>query len=169
MQGSLIQPPIVIRSTRWKLVAPLLGALLFVAGGVWMLSLGDPGKVTSGLFTTGFFGLCALVLLVPLLRPSTLEIGREGVTERTAVRTTTYGWDQVRAFRVQKIAGRTMVAFDFTQDDPAQRRLRALSRSMAGAEGAFDNLWTIRPQALADLLNEARARWGPPTGRSARP
>jgi hypothetical protein len=53
-----------------------------------------------------------------------------------------------------------MVGFDYTDPSP-KGIVRKLNAAVAGVQGALQPGWEIGPQALADLLNQARAHWLP--------
>jgi len=85
----------VLTSSPWNNIWLLLGALLFTAGGVWLII--DEGSVMSW-FTTLLFGLCAIVFVIQMVKPETMTLGRDGFTYTLLHHKHTYAWDEVGAF-----------------------------------------------------------------------
>jgi hypothetical protein len=54
---------LILLPSRKKLVSLLLGSLLFVVGGAWMIADGE----RNGWFAAGFFAICAFVVVIQLL------------------------------------------------------------------------------------------------------
>jgi len=96
--------------------------------------------------------LLGLGILIPAPR---LEIGPSGIAQIVLWRTTRLAWPDVHEFR----PSRGLVGFDYTSPPPKGMALRRLNAAVAGVEGALQPGWEMGPQALADLLNQARAHW----------
>jgi hypothetical protein len=91
-----------------KLAVLLLVCLLFVAGGVWMLSESEP----FGWLAIGFFGLGVPVFALMMVAGVGLSLDREGFTIRTALRSKRYAWKQVSAFTTVRMRSTSFIVFD---------------------------------------------------------
>ena len=161
MQGSLDDPPIVVRAARWKSSLYLLIGVVFVSIGVLMLvTEHTTGMRLEALFVTVFFGLCVAVFTWQLVWPGELVLSPEGLRVRQLWRGARYAWSDVRDFRPYSPGGgASHVGFDFAPDYPKARRMRALASGLGGVEGGLGTGWEMSPGALCDLLNAARAKW----------
>jgi hypothetical protein len=162
MQGSLDQPPIIIRSSPKHAVLMLVIGIIFVT--VFTFTLRDPtqNRVIAYL-GIALFGLCIPVFSWRLVRPDSLSISAGGITWRNALRTTHWAWDDVKAFRAYRPTSKNAIkhlGFDFTDNYYAKngRDLRAL-KPIIGVEGSLGTGWELSATNLAKLLNEARTRW----------
>jgi hypothetical protein len=73
---------VIVRSSYLRWVLMLIGALGFVAGGVFILKIGDNGLAAWGGIV--FFGACALMAIVQILdRRPRLVIDERGILDRT--------------------------------------------------------------------------------------
>ncbi len=169
MQGSFDNPPIVIRSSKWKTALLLAVCVGFVAIGIFMLGGAIPGVIWSAYLGVALFG-CGIPLFGwQLLRPDSLELSPAGIVWRSVFKTMSWKWQDVGNFRAYRVFFSRQVGFDFSASYSGQTRLRATNKSLAGVEGALTGNWEIGPVELAKLLNEARARWagsGKPAVRS---
>jgi uncharacterized membrane protein YhaH (DUF805 family) len=158
MQGSLDQPPIVVRATRARAIWLVIGSAIFVAIGIFLWSPTD--SAVARLFCIGFFGLCGIIGLGILIAPPRLEIGPSGLTQTALWRTNKFAWTDVHNFR-PTIIGLTnkVVGFDYLTTRQKGAALRGLNTALAGVQGSLQPGWEIAPQALANLLNDARERW----------
>jgi hypothetical protein len=171
VQGSFDNPPIVIRSSKWKTALLLAVCIGFVAIGIFMLAGGKSanGPVWSAYLGIAFFGCGIPLFSMQLLRPDSLKLDPTGIIWRSVLRTTSWKWQDVRNFRPYRVFFSRQVGFDFSESYPGQKKLRATNRSLAGVEGALTGAWEIGPVELAKLLNAARERWvgsGQPSVRS---
>lgn len=158
MQGSLDEPPIVLRGDRGRGALVVMGSVVFVALGIGMWS--SQGASSSSAFAIGFFGLCGLAGLAMLVAPPRLEIGPGGLTQRVLWRTSNFAWADVYNFRPMTIGLTTkMVGFDYLNPPRKRAGLRNLNTALGGSQGALQSGWEIAPGELADLLNRARERW----------
>jgi hypothetical protein len=158
MRGSLDQPPVVVTVSRGRWVRLAIGAVVLVAMGFYLLS--QPGNPGAAILCIGAFGFGLAVGLVMLISPPRLEVGPSGVAQTVFWRTRRFAWSEIDNFRTAVIGlnGR-VVGFDYLTTSPKGAALRKLNASIAGVQGVFQPGWEIAPQKLADLLNEARARW----------
>ena len=87
----------------------LVGSLVFVAAGLWMLR----DHPVSGYLGITFFGMCAIVFCVNLLPNSSyLRLAREGFTVCSMFRSRSIEWRQVGTFGVTHIGTRRLVGWD---------------------------------------------------------
>jgi hypothetical protein len=142
--------PVTLRSSRKKMLWMLLGSLLFVAAGFWMLS---DGRVTAYL-TIAFFGLCALVFGISLLPNSSyLRLAREGFTVCSMFRSRFIEWRHVGEFGVTRIGLKKMVGWDPSH---STSKLGRANKAMCGYASALPDTYGMKAEDLADLLNHLR-------------
>jgi uncharacterized membrane protein YhaH (DUF805 family) len=158
MQGSLDQPPIVVRGSRARAIWLVIGSAIFVAIGVFLWSPTQSAVMRWSCI--GFFGLCGALGLAILIVPSRLEVGPSGLTQTVLWRTGRFTWTDVYNFR-PAIIGLTnkTVGFDYLTPRPRRTALKSLNAGLAGVQGSLQPGWEVAPEALASLLNEARERW----------
>jgi len=104
---------------RVKLWLALLGAILFVALGVSILGFREllPLRLYHGavaVIAILFFGACAVVILVRILKPSpSVELSRAGITDSTSPFGVGFlSWDEVSFISIYVIQGkRTLGVF----------------------------------------------------------
>ena len=140
----------------------LLIAAAFVAIGVFMLR--DPKEdPTISYLIIVFFGAGIPLFTWQLIHPGVLTLSPDGVSWRSPFRTVHYQWDDLQNFRPYKPTSKTIskhLGFDFTDSYRARHGgAYGLAKSLAGVEGSFGGGWELRAAELADLLNQARARW----------
>jgi hypothetical protein len=162
VQGSLDQPPMVVRSSRSTSFVMLIISIVFVAAGVLILK--EPSQNPAvGYLGIAFFGLGIPVFAWRLIRPDILIVAPEGITWRSALRTSHWQWSDVESFRPYSPADQTIskhLGFDFTDSYCAQnRQLRHTVKAIAGVDGSLGGGWELGAVDLADLLNKARIRW----------
>ena len=159
MQGSLEQPPIVIRGSRGRALMVTLICAGFVAIGAAYVS-GPKGFDPTMGFAMIFFGLGLLVGLCMLVAPARLEIGPGGIAESVLWRTRRMSWNEAYNFRpVAMGMSNKFIGFDYLVPPPKGGGLRQLNAALVGAQGALQAGWEIDSVAVANLLNQARERW----------
>jgi hypothetical protein len=153
VQGSLDQPPIVLRARRVRAVWTAIGSAAFGTLFVW-----DPTDPVLLIFS-GFFGFTCVVALSSLVVRPRLEVGPSGLTQTVLWRTKSIGWADVYNFRPAMfgLTNRT-VGFDYVTARPKRAALR-LDLDRSHIQGWLRPGWEIEPQALAKLLNDAREHW----------
>jgi Bacterial PH domain len=162
MQGSLDDPPIVIRSSQWKATVFLLISLGFVA--IAVLILQDPKESHwPAWLGIALFGLGIPVFGLRLVRPDRLTLTPDGITWRSPLRTTHWTWNDVQSFRPYVPAPTTVarhVGFDFTETYRGRDvGLRGTAKALTGVEGSLGSGWEMGPAELCDLLNNAQRKW----------
>ena len=144
---------LVLRASRWTWIGVFGLSALFTAAGVLMV--GD--EKATGWFVLSFFGLCAAVALLQVVRPSCLRLDEEafafGRGRKQRVR-----WLDVGEFRVQRVGGNLMVVFDFAPSYRGFETGRRVASALAGAEGALPDTYGLKAADLAALMNEWRSR-----------
>jgi hypothetical protein len=160
VQGSLDQPPIVIWASKGFTLLMLLIAIVFVAIGIMVLR--DPKEDHTWAYVgIILFGAGIPIFVLRLVRPDELILGPEGITWRGIFRTARFQWSDVQNFRPYSPAPKTAskhVGFDFT-DSMRGGQLRHAAKALVGVEGSLGGGWELSAAKLAELLNQARARW----------
>lgn len=114
----------------------------------------------AGWFVAITFGLGSLVFILQLLpNSSTLLLEPDGFTVRSLYRSHKYKWDDISHFAVTRIGVNKMVAFDFSGSYEKGQRARQLSAGLSGYEGALPDSYGMKPEHLAQLLNEWKSRY----------
>ena len=158
MQGSLNQPPVVVRASRARAVLLVLGSAIFVAGGLFL----PPSTESSipRILAVGFFGLCGAVGLGMLIAPARLEFGPSGIVQKVFWRTSRFAWSDVYDFRPTTIGlANKMIGFNYLRSPAKGSGLRSLNTALVGAQATLQPGWEMDAQALADMLNAGRERW----------
>lgn len=165
MQGSLDQPPIVLQASRKRGVPILILGLLMTFGGALLAAA--PGSPVAGyvLFALGL--IFVFLALLGLGAPAQLLIDPSGVKLKGALRTRSFSWDQAANFRVVRVRKTEFLGFDQPGLAGGRSLLRDLGMAVTAANvsAPYDALlpggWSIGPaESVAELLNQARARWG---------
>src|SRR5262249_43431430 len=137
----------------------LVGSALFTAGGIWMIH----EQKSSGWFVAIIFGIFTAVAGVQLFPGSDfLRLTPDGFTMKAMFRTTSTRWKDVSGFGVVKmqqhgfLTVNTMVGFDYVDSYDRSRIGRNLARAMTGCEAALPNLYGLRAEELASLMNSWR-------------
>jgi hypothetical protein len=151
----------ILRPRRGGTLLYLAVSGLFTGGGTWMVREGEK----LGWWVAAFFGLCTAVFLVQLVPGSAcLRLTPDGFEMRALFRSSSLRWTDVRGFGVVRmkqhgfLTVHTMVGFDFSDSYDRSRAGRALARAVAGCEGALPDLYGLKAEALASLLNAWRDR-----------
>jgi hypothetical protein len=141
----------------------LLLSLAFVAGGV--LIVRDPSSGAGGWLCMTFFGLCAVVFAIQLIRPQVLTLDIDGFTLDGGLvwSPKTVLWRDVQGFFVYRLPrGGKMIGYNWEpgakKDTAARRLVRAF-----GADGALPKGWPGSPEQMVEDLNAYRlwalSRW----------
>src|SRR5437588_1319158 len=138
--------PVTLRSSRKKMLLMLIGSLIFVAAGFWMLA----DHPVSGYASIIFFGLCAVVFCINLLPNSSyLRLTREGFTMCSTFRCRSIEWRHVSNFGVARIGTRKMVGWD-----PAHQisKMGKATKAFSGYVSALPDTYGLKAEELAELL-----------------
>lgn len=138
---------------KWLLVF-LIGAA-FTATGLWMIV--EDGALMAW-FVTLFFGLVAIVALIPLIGiGSHLKLDEAGFEQSLMGRRLKCSWQNVSAFHTYSIGvGNTFVAFDRAEDDG--KRITGINRAIAGGSAQLGDTFGMKAADLAALMNAFRDR-----------
>lgn len=149
MRGSLDDPPIIIRTARWKAVLHL-GAVVLVAAIMSPLARTPLWNNPLAFMLYAIFGALAVASVWELVWPGRLVIDAEGFSQRDLWRTRRWSWSEARHFRPAENRFYDFVGFDSVPG--------AAPRRTGGIDGLNQD-WELEPRALAALMNGARARW----------
>ncbi|HRE16496.1 MAG TPA: STM3941 family protein [Rhodocyclaceae bacterium] len=150
--------PMRLYPARVKALGLLVGSVLFVLGGLFLLDE-NPVIGYSGI---AFFGLCALVFLVQLALPNSsyLELTEDSFTYASLFKKTTVPWRDVAAFRVATISRNKMVGWTVSSTYDGPRTGLAISNALTGTHGALPDTFGMKAEDLAELMNEFKYRHG---------
>ena len=128
---------VVIALSKVKLSLVVVGALLFVAGGVWLLAIADtqtrylPTYIKGvAILAIGFFGLCTLYGLRKLFDGSPgLILDREGIMDNSSgISVGRVAWREIRDIQVVSIHGQRLLALFVSDHQRYLGRGNLLSR-----------------------------------------
>jgi hypothetical protein len=139
----------------------ILGSVVFVAAGFWMINDPDGSRRYSpefihvmGFICVAFFGLCAVAGLGMTFKRSKLIIEPEGLTYEWLRGRNTWAWRDVGAFEIEGQSGKT-IRFDVTGE---AGRPTSFSTSLA-RRPSIPGGWTRGIKDVCAELNAARERW----------
>lgn len=145
---------IVLTVPRRNMVFLVVGGSVFTAGGILMIASG----AAAGWFVAIFFGLCLVVGVGLLLRPSRLTIDRTGMTSVNLWRSDRFEFADCSEFttwRNPAAPSQQLVVFDWT--GVRHDSLARLSTGIAGRNAALPDTYGMSADDLAHLLNQRRA------------
>ena len=146
---------LTLHSSRVKPIFMGLICLVFVAGGILMLSDSDDKAVAW--VTIIFFGLCLAVFILQLIRPGHLILNQDGFEQVMLGRTLTVAWKDVSDFGVIKIKYNKFVSFSRHQDEG--KALAGVSKALTGGHsGMLGDSFGMKAEELAVLMNQFRHR-----------
>ena len=144
-----------IVESRTKIVLLLAATLPFVLVYAF---LPDPDQRLPG-WGGWFFGLCAGVFLILLLRPRRLTLDPDGLSISGGLtrKPVMIAWQDVTGFFPLRIrAGSSMVGFHYSPSAKNKARAAWVSKRIAGADGGIGGAWPCSSADLADQLNAYR-------------
>jgi hypothetical protein len=147
--------PRTIEASRAKAWLYFLGSLVFVAGGLWMVQ--DPSKA-GGWFVLLFFGACAVVFAIMLVRPQVLILDASGfMVSGGLVRSPRKVlWRDVRGFHVYRLPkGGKMIGYFLEPSVRKDTAMAKINRGL-GADGALPKGWPGSPEKMVEDLNAYR-------------
>ena len=145
--------PIVIDSSRGKLLGFLTGCLVFLAAGVWMLGDPDVERWIAWLCIL-LFGAGTLVFIAALFRPPTLHLDREGFEVHGLKRGRKEMWADVDSFAVQRV-GQTKQLMYTMMREPSSKA-EAAGMAMTGRRGSIAGAFALSGPELAALMQAYR-------------
>lgn len=129
----------------------LLLCSLLVTTGIWMIENGQK----LGWLPAIFFGLGILVSIITMLpNASYLKLHRNGFTQVTMFRSSTFRWEDVREFSVGSVGLNKMVMLDFVPSWHESSKLKDVAHSMSGHDGALPDTYGLSAEKLVALLQE---------------
>jgi hypothetical protein len=131
--------PVTYRTRPAKMAFLVLGSLVFVSLGLWLLPR-EPNIARACII---FFGLCALVGLVNLLPNSSyLTLTEKGFLLVSLFRKHFVEWSNVQSFVPVRIQRRSMVGWNYSSEYRGSKRLRSVNSALAGGgSGLARHLW----------------------------
>jgi hypothetical protein len=163
VRGSLDQPPIIIRQTRFYWGALLAFSAIFAAAGIFILrSASSPfgSKAFAGFLLAGACG-GAWRLLNLFVNPDSLILDSAGLAMKTASGTLKLAWRDIADIALipqDPFDAPTMeerpIPTCLLNDEAAKRTRLPNGRLKLGLA------WGMEPAKFIDLLRAAKARWG---------
>ena len=148
---------LILVPSKKKVFLVLIGCLVFVGIGLWLLSLGEgPAWICIILFGIGV--LFMSLQIIPGC--SYLELEKEGFTMCSLFRKHHYTWDEIACFGVTEIGHNKMVGFDFSEKYDRLKKTRKVSQVLAGFEGGLHDTFGLKAEELADLMTAFKIRDG---------
>lgn len=152
--------PLTLVQQRGKTAVSGLGALAFVAVGVWLLTakMENPRAAFAGALSIAFFGWVSARALAALVSPNRLTVEQAGLTLETPFRTHRWTWADLDAIDLLRVRRTEVITF-------RSRTASGLSGGVYTALGLSGNSglpggWPIKTRELFALLTRAKARWG---------
>lgn len=142
-----------LQRSRTKTALGLVGSLAFVALGAWIV--GDDGAASwKGWAAIVFFGGCAVVYLLNLVRPVSVRLDATGFTVDGVFKSTFTSWEDVESFYLYKLRRTRLVAW---KARPGRQRRSVLS-AVNGALGAPNSLPGMMQLPTEAVLEKMSAR-----------
>lgn len=145
---------LLLKPSRRNWIGMLVGCLAFTAIAANMALEGD----AWGWFGVVIFGTCAVVAGIQFIPGSGhLRLRRDGFEFRSLWRTKSYRWADVANFQTAEFYRKRFVVWDWA---PGFEKPRAASlhAKFAGVESGLPDSYGLKPNELATLMNEWRAR-----------
>jgi len=147
--------PVTLRPSRLKWILVLLGALVFVAGGIGMIVSGE----TMGWVVAGFFGLCIPVGVIALLPgASGMTLHRDGFDISNMFRRQSYPWRDVSGFDAVRIPPAMTKIVVFDHAGAAGKTIAKLNVGLVGRNAGLPDTYGIPADVLAGLMAAWRER-----------
>lgn len=161
MQGASALPDhLELRPSRLKWLVVLLVSAMFSGLGIVMFMTGQDAVMSA--LTAGFFGLGVVVSLLQLFsRTNGLVLHRDGFAWSVFGRQKRFGWDEVSAFHVwsQKQGFVTTSRHvGFTPLGQTGGIVTGIAKHMTGGSASLPDLYGLKADRLAALMNAFRAR-----------
>lgn len=157
LEGPLSNPPIVLWQDRHEHMMTCLG---FLAGASLLTS--PLGSAFHGAphYLVPVLGLIGVTFGLKAMFPGALVLDADGLVWRGLFWTIEFRWSDFRRFRGVLPDGENRVEGDMSG---ALRRRLGWRRYLLGRSGSvnFGDSWELPAARVAEVLREARARWGP--------
>lgn len=146
---------LLLRPRRAKWLLLLVASLAFTVVGGLMIRDGE----AKGWFVAAVFGLSTLVAGGLLLPGSAyLRLTPDGFEMRSLFRSSRTRWADVAGFRAGRIGLNKLVLFSYVPSYTRSATARALASALTGTEAALPDTYGYTAEALAELLDDWRAR-----------
>lgn len=148
--------PRTIEASRVKAWLYLLGSLAFVAGGLLMVRERSAGA--GGWLALLFFGACAVVFVIMLIRPLTLTLDANGfMVSGGLVRSPRKVlWRDMQGFHIYRLPrGGKMIGYYLEPSARKDTAMAKITRSFGG-DGALPEGWPGSPEKMVEDLNAYR-------------
>jgi hypothetical protein len=159
MDGSLDQPPIIIRQDRGKLFLGAFFSAVFAGINLLFIGSGESSSLFWSWVLVAMSGMGATLFGYFMVRPGSLTLGPSGITLWTGIRHFENAWEDFDKFFLCRFHFSVYPACHYSE---CYKRNPTL-RGMTGNLGSFGKFWEISPQELVDLLNQGLARWRKPS------
>jgi hypothetical protein len=141
----------VLRPSRGRTLLMVLGSVVFVLCGWWMI---ESGKV-FGWFAVAFFGICCVAWLVRLLPGACgVVVMKEGIAIRSFFRVRFYEWERVEGFGLIAVRNQLMVGFNEAACE--SRGPANLTQAVFGFSHSLPESFGYEAEQLAAILNQYR-------------
>ena len=138
----------VFRASKTKALLLIVGAGLFVWGGIFMTAI----RPFTGWLVVLFFGACVVTGAVLLATGgASLSVDEEGFELAGVVKRTRFLWKDIESIQMAKIRRASVIAINYKSGDP---RRSQLSRSLAGMDAIIGNIYNVPLKELCAILNE---------------
>lgn len=142
----------VFRSSKVKTVLHVVGASLFVWGGIHMIA----SRPLIGWLAVLLFGACALAGIALLVTGgASIRLDKEGFELVGTFKRSRILWKDIEAIHMAKIRGASVIALNYRSGDP---RRSQVSRSLAGIDTAIGNIYNVPLKDLCATLKEWHER-----------
>jgi hypothetical protein len=147
----------VIVARRWKTVLTLPMALIATGLGWWALMQHAGLALTMTGWVAIFFGAASIpVLLLQVIRPPRLRLRPDVMIFDNGLHQKIVPWSDIEGFYLWRMSAAKFPALRYkTGREPHDRISRAM-RERAGVDQTIAAPWPLKPQALVDVLNQAR-------------
>jgi len=135
----------------------LLGAVAFVAIGVWLLSR-SPVIAGTTIFLSGLSAIIFAITLHP--RSAFLTITADGFTFATLFRKHFVAWSSVESFAPARIGLIKVAGWNYNSAFHQHAKLRKINVAISGTEAALPDTYGMSAENLSALLNELRQKHG---------
>jgi len=145
----------ILRPKKTKSIILILVSILFVLGGFLMLE----EKFFIGIITIIFFGLGIIIFTIQLFpNTSYLKLTEEGFEIRTLFKSDFTKWSDVKEFNTDYIGPNKMVMLNYKEEHTKYKSGKKIAKILSGSEGALPDTYGMSAKALAQLMNEWKAK-----------
>jgi len=142
---------ILFKPSPFKALFGLIGSLLFMGAGLWIIDTGD----NLGWGVVAFFSFCAVVAGIRLIpNANHLKLSNEGFELRTLFINRFTPWNAVKHFSISDEANTEIVLVHYVNESVRPERSALWLSWNPQAEDALPNHYPIDTAALAARLNE---------------